>query len=332
MLEVRDTAFKHYFGFIAERMNIFWNRVEGKNKLTDDSILKEHKFTNVYRVLDRVSQYLISEVIYNPTESSEEEDIFTRIIVFKIFNKIETWEYIKINYGEVTYSNFDPERLSRILTELQIRTPIFSAAYMMTGSHSRYNHLKTKHHKWLYMVQEELINGRLFLDILKSKSLEEVYVLLRNCSFMGDFIAYQYATDLNYSNCIDYDENSFVMAGIGAVRGIKKCFKNLGGLSTEGVIRHVYDNFEFYAEKYDCTSIKLLSGRDLKLIDLQNCFCETDKYLRAKMPELSVGNKRIKQRYKSVNKPISYRFPPKWGVNEIKSSSWNLSHQELTLF
>jgi hypothetical protein len=42
--------------------------------------------------------------------------------------------------------------------------------------------------------------------------------------------------------------------------------------------------------------------------------CETDKYLQAKMPELRVGNVRIKQHYKPTQDRINYFFPEKWGV------------------
>ena len=84
---------------------------------------------------------------------------------------------------------------------------------MMTGTHSKYNHLRYKHEKWLLMVKEELLGMKIFDAILKAKSLEQVYLLLRNCSFIGDFLGYQYAIDLNYSPFINFDENSFVKAG-----------------------------------------------------------------------------------------------------------------------
>ena len=59
-----DDVLRYYFYFINERMKIFWRRCEGKATLTDDPILRKYKFTNVYRALDRVSQYLIRYVIY----------------------------------------------------------------------------------------------------------------------------------------------------------------------------------------------------------------------------------------------------------------------------
>ena len=59
-----DTTLQYYFYFIQERMNIFWGKYNHQDHLTDDPILQEYKFTNVYRASDRVSQYLIKNVIY----------------------------------------------------------------------------------------------------------------------------------------------------------------------------------------------------------------------------------------------------------------------------
>lgn len=124
----------------------------------------------------------------------------------------------------------------------------------------------------------------------------------------------QYTIDFNYSPYLSFDENSFVKAGVGAVRGIKKCFATYGN-TYEDAIRHTQEHFEEFQERYGFTAFRPLPGREPQLIDLQNCFCETDKYLRAKMPELKVGNVRIKQHYKPTIDKIEYFFPDKWGVS-----------------
>ena len=73
---------------------IFFRRLEGCSPpWTHDPILARFKFTNAYRASDRVSQYLIRHVIYEGPQSSEE--VFFRIVLFKVFNKIETWELLK---------------------------------------------------------------------------------------------------------------------------------------------------------------------------------------------------------------------------------------------
>ena len=334
MIKIKEDIFHYYFYFVQERMKIFWNRYEMTGKsLTQDTILKTYKFTNVYRSCDRVSQYLIRNVIYNEDYNYSERDILFRIIIFKIFNKIETWEYLESKIGVIKLDNFILKDINKILLEKKSYSPIFSNAYMMTGTHSLYNHLDFKHEKWLQMVNDELIGGKVFEQILAAKSMEKVYSLLRDCSFIGDFLAYQYTIDFNYSPVINFSEDSFVKAGIGSIRGIKKCFASLEGGSFEDAIRFTLENFDKFQKKYGFDGFENLFGREMTLIDIQNCFCETDKYLRAKVPELQVDNVRIKQKYKESSKSLDLFFPPKWGLNsKINNQCLQPNTKVLTLF
>lgn len=334
MIEPNEDVFQYYFYFAQERMNIFWNKYEGRYPLTKDNTLETYKFTNVYRAMDRVSQYLIKNVIYTD-ESFSDKDVLLRIIIFKIFNKPETWDYLEREVGTICLENFDLQRINTALAKRRQTDPIFNNAYMMTGTHSLYNHLDFKHEKWLQMVKNELVGDKVFDKIIDANSLADVFSHLRSCSFIGDFLAYQYAIDMNYSTVINFSEDSFVKAGIGAIRGIKKCFKadSVKKYSNEDIIRFTQDNFKNYQKKFGFNEFKPLFGRAPTLIDIQNCFCETDKILRVKLPELQVDNKRIKQRYKQTPRSLDLYFPPKWGINDkIERPLINPLTRELTLF
>lgn len=311
-----EDILQYYFYFVQERMHMFWNKIEQPNSglWTEDPILREYKFTNVYRATDRVSQYLLKNIIYCNEAPRNEEDLLLRILIFKIFNKPDTWEYLQHELeSPISIETFNPYKTAVILSRRQATMPIFNNAYMMTGSHRDYTTWVTKHEKWLQMVDREIVKSGRLKKLSKAKSIEELYDILLGCSFIGGFLAYQYAIDINYAPFFCYDENSFVKAGIGAIRGIKKCFKNYGE-EYEDAIRYVHEHFDELQGHYGFTQFKPLPGHEPKLIDLQNCFCETDKYLRAKMPELKVDNIRIKQKYTIHASPIEYVFPPAWGV------------------
>uniref|UniRef100_UPI0018F8AD0E nucleotide kinase domain-containing protein n=1 Tax=Salinibacter altiplanensis TaxID=1803181 RepID=UPI0018F8AD0E len=64
-------VFKTYWYVAAERQQIFFNKIRTPHDLpyTEDPIFQKYKFTNAYRASDRVSQYLIQNVIYNGNES-----------------------------------------------------------------------------------------------------------------------------------------------------------------------------------------------------------------------------------------------------------------------
>ena len=93
-------VFDAYWQFAAERQEIYFRRIEGRlGPWTDDPILKQFRFTNAYRAADRVSQYLIRSVIYEPNLDQNPDEVFFRTILFKIFNKIETWEVLTEQLG-----------------------------------------------------------------------------------------------------------------------------------------------------------------------------------------------------------------------------------------
>jgi alpha-glutamyl/putrescinyl thymine pyrophosphorylase clade 1 len=63
---------------------------------TRNAVLAAYKFTNAYRASDRVSQYLIRHVIYRADLPNTPREVFFRILIFKLFNKIATWELLEL--------------------------------------------------------------------------------------------------------------------------------------------------------------------------------------------------------------------------------------------
>lgn len=308
-------VFKTYWRFAAKRQAIFFKRLRGKKEpWTKDIILQNFKFTNAYRASDRVSQYMIRHVIYEGEQSPNE--IFFRIILFKIFNKIETWKLLIRKLGRVSWREYDFRVYDRILTAAKnARTTIYSAAYIMPSGGRSFGH-KIKHRNNLKLLQKMMEND-LPSRICDAKNMQEVFELLRSYPMIGDFLAYQYATDINYSPLTDFSEMSFVVPGPGAKDGLQKCFSNFGGLSEVDLIKLLADRQE---DEFSRLGIKFedLWGRPLQLIDCQNLLCEVDKYARIAHPEVKgiTGRSRIKQKFKITPDTIDYFYPPKWNINE----------------
>ena len=57
--------------------------------------------------------------------------------------------------------------------------------------------------------------------------MAQAFEILRSYPTIGNFLAYQFVTDLNYGDLIDFSEMEFVVPGPGALDGIRKCFSNL---------------------------------------------------------------------------------------------------------
>jgi hypothetical protein len=304
-----------YWEFAAKRQSVFFKKIEDPiPPWTDDPILQIYKFTNAYRASDRVSQYLIKNVIYKGDQSPRE--LFFRIILFKIFNKIETWEYLKKEVGEIGFSSYNFSKYNRVLLSIKKeKRAIYSGAYIMASGKSSY-HFSLKHENHLKML-EEMMSNRVYEIIPSMVNMEELYHELKSYPTIGEFLAYQFAIDINYSELVNFSEMEFVKAGPGAVDGIRKCFTSLGDYSPEDVIKMMADKQQIEFERLGIR-FENLWGRDLQLIDCQNLFCEVDKYSRVAHPEVAgvSGRLRIKQKYKITSlKSIEYFFPPKWGIN-----------------
>ena len=153
-------------------------------------------------------------------------------------------------------------------------------------------------------------------QIKRADSLAEVFDHLRRWPSVGNFLAYQFAIDLNYTAHLNFDENEFVVAGPGAKRGLDKCFKASPGWTDEDLIAYTAkrQQEEFASRGLDWSP---LPGRELQLIDIQNIFCEVDKYTRLAAPGLagSASSQRPKQNYRHDPSPLTANFPAKWGLN-----------------
>lgn len=304
-------AFRSYWRLAAERQQIFYRRLRDEQPpWTDDPVLASHRFTNAYRASDRVSQFLINEVIYGA--QVDERSTVLRILLFKIFNRVETWRYLEESIGPITAASFDADRLTQLLDiRLAAGNRLYSAAYIMPSPKLG---AERKHANHLQLLSRLLVDGTVD-HLVGAPTLADLYSTLAGVHSFGKFLAFQFAIDLNYSALYPFSEMDFVVAGPGAHDGIAKCFVDTDGLGAEDVIRAVADAAEDCLAALDI-EFESLWGRPLQLIDCQNLFCEVSKYARVAHPELqgSSGRTRIKQRYVPNHTPLAVGYPPKWGL------------------
>jgi len=313
---VATEVYNTYWKFAAERQAVFFRKLEGcAPPWSADPILSHYKFTNAYRACDRVSQYLIRHVIYEGDQRPEE--VFFRTILFKVFNRISTWQLLLQEFGEVRYSTYSFDKYNAVLTlAMENEQRIFSAAYIMPSGQTSFGFTR-KHSNYLRLI-ERMMADHVPSQIGRLRTMREVFELLRSYPLMGDFLAFQYAIDLNYSELTNFSEMEFVIPGPGAREGIRKCFSSLGGLNEIDLIRVITERQEIEFARLGL-NFRSLYGRSLQLIDCQNLFCEVDKYARHAHPEVkgTAGRTRIKQSYHATPEPVSYLYPPKWKINHL---------------
>jgi hypothetical protein len=310
-------VFDSYWKFAAERQNVFFSRLSNDPQpWTNDPIILAHKFTNAYRASDRVSQYLIRNVIYRDDLPNKAHEVLFRTLLFKLFNKIETWELLEHTFGAVTYKDYTFERYDNVLKQaMQAGARIYSAAYIMPPGGSAFGYA-AKHQNHLRLL-EQMMKDKLADQLASLKKMQSAFELLKSYPTIGDFLAYQFVTDINYTEITDFSEMDFVVPGPGARDGIKKCFADRTNLNEAEIIRLMADNQEREFERLGI-NFQSLWGRRLQLIDCQNLFCEVDKYARVAHPQIAgiSGRTRIKQKFMPTGQLLPPWYPPKWGINE----------------
>ncbi|WP_237570823.1 nucleotide kinase domain-containing protein [Mycolicibacterium lacusdiani] len=302
-------VFDTYWAFAARRQHVYEARLAGlPGPWTTDPVLRSHRFTNCFRASDRVSQFLIRNVAY--CGSQEPEELVFRVLLFKLFNKIETWQLLEQQLGFPTLSDFDVTRYGEVLDDVFARGQrLYSAAYVMPppqlGADRKHrNHLRLLDHMMGSKVTDRLTSA---------PRMQDAFEVLKSYPAIGDFLAFQFLIDINYTRALNFDEMEFVVAGPGARDGIRKCF----GPASAGVEREL---IEYMAHSQDEHFARLgltfggLFGRPLQLIDCQNLFCEVDKYARVMHPDIAgySGRSRIKQKFHPISRAVPAWFPPKW--------------------
>jgi hypothetical protein len=120
-----------YWRLAAERQRVYQARLDGdRPPWTGDEILSSHRFTNCYRAADRVSQALITQASYRGSQDPAE--VLFRTLLFRIFNRPQTWNSLVTQIGEITWTEYSFRRYTAALAAKAAEGgPLYSAAYIM---------------------------------------------------------------------------------------------------------------------------------------------------------------------------------------------------------
>jgi hypothetical protein len=310
---IRPQLFDAYWQFAAARQQIFHARWEGQpGPWTNDPILQTYKFCNSYRAVDRVTQYLLSDVIYHPeARDLSADDTFCRIVLFRLFSKPSTWRALNQPNRPVSTANLDPERDGAVLEKLRTTQAIYTSAFILAPPATS---VGSKHLHHLRLVKQMFAPGGLGVDLARARSLRDVVEALLRWPTIGPFLAYQIAIDLNYSPHLQFSENDFTLPGPGAQRGLQKVFSSPGTRTPQQLIMDMVDRQDEHFTRLGL-DFPGLFGRPLHAIDCQGLFCEIDKYARVAYPDLKSARVRIKQTFRTVGPLPPLVFPPQWQLD-----------------
>lgn len=309
-LQARPDIWRTYWYFASERLAILERRQAGvQGPWSADPIFQAYKFCNTFRATDRVSQYLIRNVSYGDADAVPEEIVF-RTVLFRLFSKERTWEIMTQFFGHQPMMA-DIPHLAEPLQQAMKLGAIYTNAFILCANNAF--GFERKHENHIALLKQMFLRDHLAQKILEAKSLKQVFEMLKSYPLIGDFMAYQIAIDLNYSDVLAFSENDFTSAGPGALRGIEKVFLYRDSVKPDQVVMHMVENQEKAFADLGLT-FNGLKGRKLQAIDCQGLFCEVDKYCRVAFPLLKSERVQIKNKFKPDSRPLPLFLPPKWNL------------------
>lgn len=257
-----------YVDFVLERHRIWERRQYGLSApWTTNQILATRKYTNVYRILDAGTQFIVRDLFAD----TDPHTALMRCFLYRYTNRPEPWVYFQDQYGRYPESEdlADGTLLECWRGYKADGGPIFSSAYkMFVGQENK----GTDRLTWAvnfardYFTHHETISDHFFsLD-----SMADRVAYLRTIPRCARFMSMQILTDIGYSVHAEANENEFIVAGPGARRGAVIVMPDEP--DAEKVIRELT---AFWADQPIS-----LQGRSPSLMDVQNTLCEMSKYDR----------------------------------------------------
>lgn len=235
--EVNEENLKLFFQTMFERQQVWHKRFikQQDRPWTKDEFFANNKFTNVFRELDRHSQWQIKHIFMEP---NSRKDLLWKIMLFRIFNCPEAFEWygkqdksfegLIPSYDEYKKGEFE----SLLLAYRETGNNPYTNAYLINSQAC-----PGKSRDWCYTnrVVPEIHKAipKLSKLLLTADKPEDIIKFLKTLPAVADFIAHEFYQDFTYAprysgkKLMKFDQDDFTNVGPGASIGIRLIFPNL---------------------------------------------------------------------------------------------------------
>lgn len=284
-----------YLGFVEARHQVWERRQRGEPApWTDNPIVRAKKFTNVFRVLDYGSQFVLTDLV---DVELDDRDQLMRLFLYRHTGRVEAWKHVLADLGEYPTTKNLPDVLES-MKDYRGGTTVVTSGTTTVGGGSRKGNLFDRPiftGAYLVFPQSQVpgtdklesifdLTHRLFVsgsrvshDFFNARSQSDRFAALRTNKGVADFMSMQILTDWGYTpHCGEDRENNFVIAGPGARKGAQ-------ALDPTGDVSHT---LRWAAEAVEASPPLLPLDsygehyRAPSLMDIQNTLCEFSKYVR----------------------------------------------------
>ena len=254
-----------FWYWVTERHQIYLKRQAGDPKpWTQDIVLQEYFFCNVYRELDPGTVWLREN--YIKPHANDGGDLLFNIVKYRMFNLESTAALLGYQ------KNWDKQKVIATLTKAAQYGPIYTCAYMtrgFTGLPKHVSHCRVLTNVWknrdhfAYLAQEYR-NLQMMTGIL-SQEIPSV----------GPFTAYEMVTDLRHTPILSDAEDIMTWAnpGPGAKRGILRLCPEARKSDYLPIMQELLRQSELEIP---------ISYPKMEMRDIEHSLCEVDRYCRAR--------------------------------------------------
>jgi len=276
-----------FFAFIYKRQLIWYRRFVLKKTFpwTDDEILRTYKFINMYRELDKCTQYIVEKLKC----IQDRRTLLLNIIFYRFFNLSGLYELLKIS----PFKHLTPalvQKLDERFRKLRKEgTAIFNNAYVISPGASR----KAKHRSILenLSVRDKHLS-QMINDLDAAKTPQESFDVLLQVPLLGPFLSCEIWTDLTYFHFFkqSWDDNDFVNIGPGAKWGLEIMYGKMPKKKYGEKLYHLYSQQKKFlpqihkkmGEKLSWKKIAYKNAASnfpfLSITNIEGALCEFRKY------------------------------------------------------
>lgn len=293
MRTIHKTHLKRFFAYANERYSILLRRRAGDPPpWTTDPILQQWRFCNVFREDDRTTAWFRENIRW---PMKQRKAVMLATIAFRAFNRIETG---KILQPFLLRDDWDLPRWRELLVaHHEAGNPVVTGAYMIKTAPKL-----SKIDGVLYQLREAKLREPQLLQWhantpLFDRSQQDLWAILREFPYMGDFTAAEVICDLIHTDMLrnPSDLHTWTNPGPGCAAGIgqllhgdpdaynrhsrrdREVMMNIMGRFLEAA-----NNDEFWPADWP--------RWNLHTVEFQ--FCELWKYIRAQQ------GRQLKRKYK----------------------------------
>ena len=282
-----------FFKYARQRHWIYLKRRDGlpKEQWTEDPIFRKFRFTNVFRELDKTTDWFRRNV---RDDMRDDPDVLLATVVFRMFNRIAVGEavFCQPDLGRNTAfaifcNSGDVRPMRKVIRDFIPSGPYVTGAYIIT-SPPGYSKLDGILKILSDFYKDDWRSQAKYMAKKRTVTLQEAWLWLKTKKFFGKFHSYEIVTDLRWTKLLDRapDVMTWCSVGPGARRGLNRVSgrdKRDHTRTTEQMLAEMGDLLQ-YSKSKDLWP-KECGWPEWEMRDVEHTLCEFDKYERVRLGE-----------------------------------------------